>query len=110
MQPTVTSASPLLDVTVDLMQHDTPIYKVTFRNRAARAVMAVSFKMYRGEKEVGSGKRKTNRSTPIVDAAGEYTFTMHLGSGEPPGIDRFGVDGILWDNGHCRRQSKPQND
>jgi hypothetical protein len=99
VQPTVTSASPLLDVTVDLVRPDTPIYQVTFRNRAARAIMAVSYKMYRGEKEVGSGRRKTNRSTPIVDAASEYTFTMNLGSGEPPGIDRFGVDGVLWDNG-----------
>ena len=99
VQPTVTSASPLLDVTVDLVRHDVPNYKITFRNRAARAVMAVSFKMYRGEKEVGSGRRKTNRSTPIVDAAGEYTFTMQLGSGETPGFDRFGVDGVLWDDG-----------
>jgi hypothetical protein len=99
VQPTVTSASPLLDVTVDLMQHDVPIYKVTFRNRAARAVMAVSFKMYRGEKEVGSGRRKTNRSTPIVDAASEYTFTLHVGSGGTPGFDRFEANGVLWDNG-----------
>jgi hypothetical protein len=99
VQPTVTSASPLLDVTVDLMQHDVPAYKITFRNRAARAVMAVSFKMFRGEKEVGSGRRKTNRSTPIVDAAGEYTFTLQVGSGETPGFDRFGVDGVLWDDG-----------
>ena len=76
-----------------------PIYKVTFRNRAARAVMAVSFKMFRGEKEVGSGRRKTNRSTPIVDAASEYTFTLQVGIGETPGFDRFGVDGVLWDDG-----------
>ena len=99
VQPAVTSASPLLDVTVDLTAHDLPIYKVTFRNRAARAVMAVSFKMFRGEKEVGSGRRKTNRSTPIVDAAGEYTFTLQAGSGETPGFDRFAVSGVLWDNG-----------
>ena len=99
VQPTVTSASPLLDVTVDLTQHDMPVYKVTFRNRAARAVMAVSFKMFRGEKEVGSGRRKTNRSTPIVDAAGEYTFTLQVGIGETPGFDRFDVNGVLWDNG-----------
>ena len=89
----------MLDVTVDLVRHDVPNYKITFRNRAARAVMAVSFKMYRGEKQVGSGRRKTNRSTPIVDAAGEYTFTMTVGSGETPGFDRFGVDGVLWDDG-----------
>ncbi len=99
VQPTVTSASPLLDVTVDLERHDVPRYNITFRNRAARAVMAVSFKMYRGEKEVGSGRRKTNRSTPIVDAAGEYTFTLQVGGGETPGFDRFGVDGVLWDDG-----------
>jgi len=99
VQPTVTSASPLLDVTVDLVRHDVPNYRITFRNRAARAIMAVSFKMYRGEKQVGSGRRKTNRGTPIVDAAGEYTFTMTVGSGETPGFDRFGVDGVLWDDG-----------
>jgi hypothetical protein len=99
VQPTVTSASPLLDVTVDLVRHDTPNYKITFRNRAARAVMALSFKMYRGEKEVGSGRRKTNRSTPIVDAAGEYSFTLQVGGSETPGFDRFGVDAVLWDDG-----------
>ena len=99
VQPTVTSASPMLDVTVDLIRSDVPNYKITFRNRAVRAVMAVSFKMYRGEKQVGSGRRKTNRSTPVVDAAGEYTFTMTVGSGESPGFDRFGVDGVLWDDG-----------
>jgi hypothetical protein len=99
VQPAVASASALLDVTVDLMQHDVPSYKVTFRNRAARNVMAVSFKMFRAQKEVGSGRRKTNRSTPIVDAAGEYTFTLQVGGGETPGFDRFEVDGVLWDNG-----------
>ncbi len=99
VQPTVTSASPLLDVTVDLMRHDVPAYKVTFRNRAARAVMAVSFRMFRGEKEVLSGRRKTNRSTPIVDAAGEYTFLLQIGTGETPGFDRFDVKSVLWDDG-----------
>jgi hypothetical protein len=99
VQPTITSASPLLDVTVDLMRHDVPLYEVTLRNRAAQAVMAVSFKMLRGEMEVGSGRRKGNRSTPIVDAASECTFTLQVGSGETPGFDRFDVKGILWSNG-----------
>ena len=99
VQPTVTSASPLLDVTVDLMRHDVPVYKITFRNRAARAIMAVSFRMFRGEKEVLSGRRKTNRSTPIVGAAGEYTFTLQVGTGETPGFDRFDVKSVLWDDG-----------
>jgi hypothetical protein len=99
VQPTVTSASPLLDVTVDLMRHDVPAYQITFRNRAARAIMAVSFRMLRGEKEVLSGRRKTNRSTPIVDAAGEYTFTLQVSTGENPGFDRFDVKSVLWDDG-----------
>ena len=98
VQPTVTSASPLLDASVDLTAHDLPIYRVTFRNRAARAVMAVAFDV-RGEKEVVSGRRTTNRSTPIVDAASDYTFTLQVGSGETPGFDRFAVIGVLWDNG-----------
>ncbi len=99
VQPTVTSASPLLDVTVDLVRHDMPIYTVTFRNRAARAVMAVSYKAFRGEKDAISGRRKTNRSTPIVDAAGELSFTLQVSSGEPAGFDRFAVTGVLWDDG-----------
>ena len=99
VQPTVTSTSPLLDVTVDLARPEMPIYQVTFRNRATRAVMAVAFKAYRGEKEVVSGRRKTNRSTPIVDAAGEYTFTLQVGGGETPGFDRLAVIGVLWDDG-----------
>ena len=99
VQPTVTSASPLLDVTVDLVRHDMPIYKVTFRNRAARAVMAVSYQAYRGEKDAISGRRKTNRSTPIIEAAGELSFTLQVSSGEPAGFDRFAVTGVLWDDG-----------
>jgi hypothetical protein len=99
VQPTVTSASPLLDVTVDLVRHDVPNYRVTFRNRAARGVMAVAYKAFRGEKDAISGRRKTNRSTPILEAAGELSFTLLVSSGEPPGFDRFAVTGVLWDDG-----------
>ena len=109
VQPTVTSASPLLDVTVDLMRHDVPIYKVTFRNRAARAVMAVSFKMFRGEKEVGSGRRKTNRSTPIVDAAGEYTFDASGRQRRDPGIRSLRREGRLVGQRQRRRRSRAED-
>ena len=76
VQPTVSSASPLLDVSVDMSRHDLPIYRITIRNRAQRAVMAVSFLTYRGELHVGSGHRKTNRNTPIVEPTEREPFTL----------------------------------
>jgi hypothetical protein len=99
VQPTVSSASPLLDVSVELSQHLLPIYNITFRNRAPRAVMAVSFLTYRGTAQIISGHKKTNRTTPIVEPAGEYSFTLQAGTGETPGFDRFEVSGVLWDDG-----------
>ena len=60
VQPAVTSASPLLDVSVDLTAHDLPIYKVTFRNRATRAAMAVSFRCSAARRKSGAaGGRRT---------------------------------------------------
>ena len=70
VQPSVSSASPLLDASVDLAVDDQPIYRITFRNQSTRSVRAVAFRMYRDGTEIGSGRRKTNRNTPIVEAAG----------------------------------------
>ena len=99
IQPSVASASDLLDLTVDLASPDQPVYKVTFWNRSPHSVMAVSYKFYRGGKQIGSGRKKTNRSTPIVEPNGEFAFTTPVGSATEPGFDRFEVTGVLWDDG-----------
>ena len=99
VQPTVTSVSPLLDASVELTQQDLPVYKVTLRNRSGRAVIALTYQTFRGETATISGRRKTNRSTPVVDAAGEHIFTTQAGGGPTPGFDRFEVTAVLWDNG-----------
>jgi hypothetical protein len=59
VQPIASSASPLLDVSVELTRNDLPIYRVTFRNRSQRAVMAVAYHTYRGEITATSGLRRT---------------------------------------------------
>jgi hypothetical protein len=60
--------------------------------------MAVSFKMFRRGKEVGSGRRKTNRTTPIVEPAGDYVFTLSAASSTESGLDRFEVTGVHDEN------------
>jgi hypothetical protein len=99
VQPTVGSASPLLDVSVDLLERDAPVYKITFRNRSSRAIMAVGFRMYRGGKEVGSGRRKTNRTTPVIEADGELSFTIQASGLTMMGFDRLEATGVLWADG-----------
>ena len=99
VQPTVSSASTLLDASVELTRNDLPIYRVTFRNRSQRAVMAVAYRTYRGETATLLGRRTTNRSTPIIGPSSDYSFTLAAGSGETPGFDRFEVFGVLWDDG-----------
>ena len=70
VQPTVTSVSSLIDVSVELTQHDLPVYKVTLRNRSGRGLIALTYQTFRGETETISGRRKNFRSTPLVDSAG----------------------------------------
>jgi hypothetical protein len=105
VQPRGTSVSSLLDVSIELTQHDLPIYKVTFHNRSGRGVIAVTYTTFRGETETISGRRKNYRSTPLVDSAGEYVFTLQVGSGPTPGFDRFEVTAVLWDDGSVEGDS-----
>jgi hypothetical protein len=106
VQPVASSASPLLDVSVDLLENDVPLYKFTLRNRSNRAVMAVQFLTFKDGKQIGSGRRKTNRHTPIVEAAGEYTWTAPVGAGPARGFDRFEVSAVLWDDGSVEGDGK----
>jgi hypothetical protein len=99
VQPVASSVSPLLDVGVELTRNDLPIYRVTFRNRSQRAVMAFAYHTYRGDVRTTSGWRRTHRTTPIIEAGGEYSATVTAGSGETPGFDRFEVSAVLWDDG-----------
>jgi hypothetical protein len=99
VQPSVSSASALLDARVDLAVDDQPVYKITFRNQSTRAVRAVAYRMYRDGKAIGSGRRKTNRSTPIIEPAGHYEFTFQAVGSTALGFDRFEVTGVLWDDG-----------
>jgi hypothetical protein len=106
VQPVASSASPLLDASVDLITSDVPLYKFTLRNRSNRAVMAVQFVMHKDGKQIASGRRKTNRQTPIVEAAGEYTWTQPVGAGATRGFDRFEVSAVLWDDGSVEGDAK----
>jgi hypothetical protein len=99
VQPTAGSASAMLDVVVDLVDHDAPVYKVTFRNRSSRAITAVGYRMYRGAKEVGVGRRKTNRNTPLLEPGGQLSFTFQATGVTALGFDRFEATGVLWEDG-----------
>jgi hypothetical protein len=99
VQPVVSSASPMLEASVELVKSDVPIYKFVLRNRSNRPVMAVQYLMFRDGKQIGSGRRKTNRQTPVIAPAGEHTWTSHLGAGTIRGFDRFEVSAVLWEDG-----------
>ena len=47
VNPAATSISSLIDVTAELARNDLPLYKVTVRNKGARAVMALSIETFR---------------------------------------------------------------
>jgi hypothetical protein len=99
VQPVVSSASPLLDVSVDLVKSPLPIYRFTIRNRSNRAVMAVQYLMLRDGKQIGSGRRKTNQQTPVIAAGAEHSWTFPAHSSAERGFDRFQVSAVLWDDG-----------
>jgi hypothetical protein len=99
VRPTVASASPLLDVSVELTRNDIPVYAFTIRNRSSRAVMAAQYVMFRNGAKVGTGRRKTNEGNPMIDPGDEDRWTSHLSSGKNSGFDHFEVTSVLWDDG-----------
>lgn len=97
--PVAASASPLIDANVDLIKSDVPMYMFRLRNRSSRAVRSVEYLMFRGDKKIGSGLQKTHLHTPIIAAAGEYTWMAPVGAGTARGFDLFQVSGVLWEDG-----------
>jgi hypothetical protein len=64
------------------------------------AIAAIAYRAYRGETDVLSGTRKTNRSLPILEAGGRLQFTIQVARNHAPqGFDRFAVTGVLWEDG-----------
>jgi hypothetical protein len=100
VQPSVTSVSSWIDVNVDLPATDVPVYTVTMKNRAPRAVAAVQFRLFRSGKEVGSGRRKNKLGLPLMEPDGqhEHTFQAPSASGSH-GFDRLDVVAVLWADG-----------
>jgi hypothetical protein len=98
--PKATSVSAMLDVTVDLLSNDLPLYEVTLQNRSTVAITALAFRAYRGETAVLSGMRGHNRSFPALEAGGRLQFKTQAARHEgPQGFDRFEVTGVLWSDG-----------
>jgi hypothetical protein len=106
VQPAVASVSAAIDVRIVLPAADVPLYTITLTNRAARTVRAVQYKMYRGDTEVGSGRRGGDASgltaLPAMGPDGgrnENEFTISAASSDgPQGFDRFAVTAVLWDD------------
>jgi hypothetical protein len=99
VNPTASSVSQLLDVSVELTQHELPHYKVTVRNRSVKPVMAFVYRTFLGETAKITGRKKTHDYTPIIAGDGEIVFTTQAGSGGRPGIDRLEIDAVLWRDG-----------
>jgi hypothetical protein len=99
-QPSVTSVSSWIDVNVDLPAPDVPVYTITMTNRAPRAVSALSFRLYREGKAVGSGRRKGKLGLPVMGPDGQHEFTFQAPSATGShGFDRLEVVAVLWADG-----------
>jgi hypothetical protein len=99
VNPTASSVSQWLDVSVELTQQELPNYKVTVRNRSMNPVMAFNYRMFLGETPKISGRKKENDYTPIIAGDAEIVFTTQAGSGAQPGVDRLEIDAVLWRDG-----------
>jgi hypothetical protein len=98
--PTTISVSAMLDVNIDLLSPDLPLYQVTFQNRSTMAIAAIAYRAYRGETSVLSGTRSHNRSFPILEAGAKLDFTTQAPTNSgSQGFDRFEVTGVLWWDG-----------
>jgi hypothetical protein len=98
--PKTASVSAMLEVSVDLLANDLPLYEITFHNRSTKAIAAIAYRTYRGEIPVLSGTRSHNRSFPILEAGGRLQFKTQAARHEgPQGFDRFEVTAVLWEDG-----------
>ena len=61
--------------------------------------MAMSYQMFRGADTAGTGRWRSSQSTPVLEPAAERVYPMQVGSGPKPGIDRFAIMAVLWDDG-----------
>jgi hypothetical protein len=100
VQPSVTSVSSWIDANVELPVNDVPVYTITMKNRAPRAVSALSFRLYRAGKDVGSGRRKGKLGLPVMEPDGQHEFTFQAPSPTGShGFDRLDIVAVLWADG-----------
>jgi hypothetical protein len=101
----------MLQVNVDLLSNEPPLYKVTFQNRSTQPISAIAYRAYRGEADVLHGRRRSNRSLPVLQAGGRLEFTIGADrSSKPQGFDRLEVTGVLWEDGSLDGDSTLKTD
>ena len=107
-RPETFSASPQLEVRAEPVGPNTAAYRVVLKNNADLSLVWVSFKGYRGDREVLSGGLRGKRNLPRIAAHSEYSMELGIsanGAGNPEGpeswqgLDRIGVSALMWQDG-----------
>jgi hypothetical protein len=89
----------MVDIGVEVMRSDLPVYKVTLRNRGQIGIAALSYRALRGGTVALSGRRKTNRNTTVIAPGETLSFTVQTTPEDRGVMDRFEVYAVLWDDG-----------
>jgi hypothetical protein len=91
-----------LEIRVEPVAANTPLYRIVLENHAARDLRAIDYSIYQGEVRLGTGRRKAERNEPLVAAGAEYSFQYwpSQSPGKPPRTpDRLVVTSVMWDDG-----------
>jgi hypothetical protein len=105
-QPAVICASGQLEVHVEPVQQDEPLYRFTVINHGRQAVRVIQIQAYNGDKMILSGRRRGDRDVPWMQSGATQTFTYAPGGkagddGLPMwnSWDRVEIPSVVWDDG-----------
>jgi len=105
-QPAIICASGQLEVHVEPVQQDEPLYRFTVINHGRQAVRVIQIQAYNADKMILSGRRRGDRDVPWVQPGAPQTLTYAPGGkGGQDGLpmwnswDRVEIPSVVWDDG-----------
>jgi hypothetical protein len=105
-QPAVMCASGQLEVHVEPVQQDEPLYRFTVINRGRQDVRVIQIRAYNGAREMLSGRRRGDRDVPWMQPGATQMFTYGPGGKAGPdgtplwnSWDLVEISAVVWDDG-----------
>src|SRR5262245_1522534 len=111
--PSITTPSSLLEVKVDAVSGDAPLYRITVTNRSTQNVMGFAFKGYRGSASSASGKPRGQAGLPLIAPGKDYVVTLRASArngAEWSMLDRIEITSVTWSDGLVEGDPKPAAD